>query len=209
MADPPSAVTAFAVFSAIGGSIVGSVLGGCISYFLQRKNLQVAKAQRDEDGHETRKALGYSLLFKMIMVVSDLETLRKSLRGCLDEAQKRGGEWRPWQVVLPVANVPSDINFSPDEMALILSLDDKVFNQIAALDELHNSTSTLFTVYASKRTAMTENFGAERMEGMTGTASLTRAEFERMVPRAAELDGIIDAMLVRTGRTAERQKQPL
>lgn len=68
-------ITWWAVASAFGGTIIGSLLGGSISFWLQRKALAAAKALHDSDRQDVRKALGYALLFKMIRLSSDLVQL--------------------------------------------------------------------------------------------------------------------------------------
>jgi Na+/glutamate symporter len=70
-----SDITWWAVASAFGGTIIGAVLGGIISFWLQRKSLAAAKALHDADRRDIRKTLGYALLFKMIRLSSDLAQL--------------------------------------------------------------------------------------------------------------------------------------
>jgi hypothetical protein len=189
--EPGTAITLWAVVSAFGGAIIGSVLGGLTSYFLQRKSLAATKALHDLDRTETRKALGYSLLFKMIRVVSSLQQLGKLVTGSLEQAKLKGFAGERWQVVLPVAPLPDAIRFSPEEMALVLSMDSKLFNDIAALDELHNSTVAIFGLYASKRNSILEHLGAE-MQGSMGTTWLTEAQKKWLAPRSVELNSLVD-----------------
>lgn len=61
-----SGITWWAVASAFGGTIIGSVLGGTISFWLQKRSLGATKALHDADRTEVRKALGYAIFFKMI-----------------------------------------------------------------------------------------------------------------------------------------------
>jgi hypothetical protein len=60
--DAGAAVTWWAVASAFGGAIIGAVLGGAVSYFLQKKSLAATKALHDADRLEVRKALGQPLI---------------------------------------------------------------------------------------------------------------------------------------------------
>jgi len=202
------AATLWALFSALGGSIVGSLLGGTISYLLQQNAARAARTQREADRLETRKALAYSLLFKMIQIVSGLEQMRRLTKGQIDAAKARGVTAEPWQVMLPIGNPPDQVKFTPDEMALVLSLDDKLFNEIAALDQLHNSTSNLVRMYGERRTAMMARFGA-RMEGNTGTTSLSPEEYQWLAPRAVELNALIDNIIQRTEVDAQEAKDGL
>lgn len=129
-------ITWWAVASAFGGTIIG----GGISYWLARMNLKAAKKQRDEDRDEIRRALAYSLLFKMIRIMSDLHHMRTAVKEMFASAEQVGFKGEPWNIVMPVVPLPNAVSFSAEEMALVLSLDDKTFNEIASLDKIHAST---------------------------------------------------------------------
>jgi hypothetical protein len=150
-------ITWWAIASAFGGTVIGSVLGGLISFWLQRKSLAATKALHDADRREIRKTLGYSLLFKMIRLSSDLTQLGKPVLEATEKAKNEGRVEELWTTVLPLAPLPDPIKFSPEEMALVLSLDNKLFDDMAALDDLHKSTVSLFALYADKRDALTSS----------------------------------------------------
>src|ERR1700731_1199540 len=126
-------ITWWAVVSAFGGTIIGSVLGGFISFRLQRKSLTATKALHDADRLDVRKTLGYGLLFKMIRLSSDLAQLGKPVAEAVQKAIDEGRTDELWSVVLPVLPLPDPIKFLPEEMALVLSLDNDLFNDMAAL----------------------------------------------------------------------------
>lgn len=196
-ANPQTTITGWALISAFGGSIIGATIGGVTSFVLQKRALKAAKGQRDEDRLEVRKALGYSLLFKLIKIASNIENLGKALKSCFAKAEQEGFQGRPYQFVVPVVPSADRVHFLPEEISLVLSLDGKVFNEIAALDELHNSTAALFDLYGEKRTKVLERFGAV-MSGFLGTTNLNPNERQWLEPRAAELDGLIGVMLQRS-----------
>jgi len=193
-----SDITWWAVVSAFGGTIIGAVLGGLVSYVLQRQSLGATKALHDSDRKEVRKALGYGLLFKMIRLSSDLSQLGKPVHEAVYNAQAQGKSEEFWPVVLPILPLPDSIKFSAEEMALVLSLDNKLFNDMAALDDLHKNAIALFQLYAEKRAAVTDTLRPDTMAGNLGTTLLTRAERDRMRPRSVELDMLIHGMLERT-----------
>lgn len=202
------AITAWALFSAIGGSLIGAVIGGSVSYFLQRKALNTAKTQRDEDRFERRKALGFSLFYKLIRISSELNNSAVAIQGSI-EAGRKAGLTELFQVVQPPVPIADKVEFSSEEMALLLSVDAKLFNAVAALDNLHNSTVALFELYLTRRTSVLERFGAT-MSGSIGTTGLTETEKNWLAPRAVELNGLAAAMLqqakdgaIRTWRATE------
>jgi hypothetical protein len=199
MADVGTAITWWTVATAFGGTVVGSTISVLTSYLLQRKALNAAKAQRDEDRFEVRKALAYSLWVKMIRLCSDLHNMGKEVRGALDRAKEQGFSGAPFQVVRPIVPIPDSIRFSPDELAVVLSVDAGLFNEMGALDELHSSTMALFELYGTKRNAALERLGTD-MQGNSniGTTYLTAEQKNWLEPRAFELNSLVEVMLQRT-----------
>ncbi|KJC60065.1 hypothetical protein UP10_15455 [Bradyrhizobium sp. LTSPM299] len=185
--------TAWAVFSVIGGSLLGGAVSTVVAFVVQKRNLDSAKKQREEDRLDVRKVRGYALLFKMIRMASNMENLSKAMRSCFDEAAKQGFRGAPWQIVQPMVPATDPVNFTPEEMALILSIDDKLFNEIASLDQLHNSTAAIFEAYGKMRQKVLDRFGAV-MAGNVGVTGLTQEQANWLAPRATELNGLVAAM---------------
>ncbi|HZP75410.1 MAG TPA: hypothetical protein VFB45_04640 [Pseudolabrys sp.] len=195
MAAPAdAAITWWAVASAFGGTIIGSVLGGSISYWLQRRALAATKAQHDADRKEARKALGYALFFKLIRATSSLAQIGKPIAEALERLKKEGVDEDLWPRVQGIVPLPAEIKFSPEEMALILSLDNKLFNDVAALDEIHNNTVAIFRRYSEKRDALTATLTPAAMNGNLGAVLLTKEQSAQIKPRSVELDILIRGM---------------
>ena len=203
VAETASTITWWAIVSAFGGTVIGSVLGGLISYLLQRKSLDATKALHDADRKEVRRALGYAIFFKMIRLCSDLTQLGTPISKAIENAQQQGHAEDLWPFVMPVFPQCDPIKFSPEEMALVLSLDNKLFNDMAALDDLHNSAIALFKLYAEKRNALTATLSPVTVERNIGTSFLTRENRARMKPQSIELDMLIGAMVERTLKDGE------
>jgi hypothetical protein len=189
--------TAWAVFSVIGATVIGGIISTIVAFVIQKRGVTAARKQREEDRAEVRRALGYSLLFKMIKLSSNLENLGKTLQESFNNAKESGFAGQPWQFVQPVVPKSDDIHFSPDEMAMLLSVDDKVFNEIAALDDLHNQTTALFELYGQKRQATLSRFSGS-VSGSQVSASLTPDEVAWLMPRAMEMNSLIEMMRVRS-----------
>jgi hypothetical protein len=191
-------ITWWAVVSAFGGTIIGSVLGGLISFCLQKKSLAATRALHDADRKEVRKALGYAMFFKMIRLCSDLQQLGKPVVEAIEQAKPGGHAGELWPRVMPIAPLPDPIKFTPEEMALVLSLDNKLFNDMAALDDLHNSTVAIFRLYGEMRNSLTATLSTVAITGNVGATLLTKEQKERMGPRSVELDMLIQGMVERT-----------
>jgi hypothetical protein len=194
-ADAGTSITAWAVFSALGGSIVGSIVGGVIAYWLQNKSLAATKAQHDDDRFNIRRAQAYSLFVKMIKIHSSIVLLGRSIKEDTAKAAKLNKQ--PWQMVLPLGTLPDRVRFLSDEVALLLGLDNSLFNEIGPFDEIQSSLIGMFDTYRIKRAEMMQPFGAD-MEGAMGTMRMTPDQHRWMAPREFELNQLIEAMVQRT-----------
>lgn len=190
-------------------AIAGAIVGGVIALGIQLLALRAAANERRADALERRKALGHALLFKMIQIVSHLHGFNSHVKEALARAAADGLSGRPWQFVIPLANFPERVHFSTDEMAMLLSLqDDDVFNRIASLDELHNSTVDVFQTYAARRLSLTSMLPAA-MEESVGTTALTESQMLALAPRMAELDGIISTIRLKCDQDERDSKSAL
>ena len=178
------------------------MVGGLISYLLQRQAIAATKAKHDSDRNEVRKALALSLVFKMIRIASDLNNLGNSILESMERAKKDGVTGMPFQIVVPTVPLPDRVHFSPDEIAWVLSVDNNLFNEIGPLDELHTSTVAIFDLYNTKRGQALDRLGAE-MNGMLGTTTLTHDQKLWFEPRAAELNQLVAHMIQRSQRDAK------
>lgn len=194
--------------STLLAAIMGALIAGGVSWFLQARALKAATAEHQQDRLEIRKAAGYSLFFKLIRLHSDLVNLGRPVRERIDAAKKDGFDGTPFQVVPPVVPLPGPIRFSSEEMALVLSLDSNLFNDIAPLDDLHSNTVALFELYNSKRSDAVKGWGAS-VEGHIGTSDLTDEQFRRLQPRAVELNDLINGMLERTEHDAPQAREAI
>jgi hypothetical protein len=188
--------TAWAVFSVIGGSLVGAAISATVSFWTQKKNLDAAKAQRDADRLESRKAQAYSLFFKMIRIHSTIAIIDASLTDFMLRGQAKGMT-ALWQMVLPLGNMPNKVKFTPGEMALLLSSDIDLFNALGPYDEIHNSLLDIYGTYGTKRVSVLSKFGTDEMDGGTGTHTLSAADVAWLTPRAYELNSLVAGLVER------------
>jgi hypothetical protein len=134
----------------------------------------------------------------MIRLCSDLQQLGNTVKDAIERAKSEGQAGELWPRVLPILPLPDPIKFSPEEMALVLSLDNKLFNEMAALDDLHNSTVAIFRLYAEKRNSLTASLTPASMTENVGATFLTKEQKDKMKPKSVELDMLIGAMVERT-----------
>src|ERR1044071_9818590 len=101
-------------------AIAGAVVGGAISASMQALQNRSAARRRAAESLERRQGLGHALRFKMIRIHTNLQTLHTNIEASLAEAAKSG--LTGWGAMPPVANIPADVNFTSDELAMLLAL---------------------------------------------------------------------------------------
>lgn len=181
-------------WAAIVGAVTGAVVGGIISFCIQLRVLQAAATQRAKEAEECKKALAHSLSFKMIRIYSHLHDFHAYLEEQHAKAQSDPNKSEPWQFVLPLANLPEGIRFSPDEMAMLLSLENMdLFNDIISMDDIHNSTVDLFKTFRELRSNLTSQLPTE-LEGTEGTIFLTREQLSFLQPKMVEINELATLM---------------
>jgi hypothetical protein len=192
-------------WSSVASIIFGAAISALVSYLLQRNSFAEAKRQKESDRYETRRAHAHSLFFKMIRIHSTIVLLGNAVTECIEKAKSSGFKGTLWQSVLPMGNLPTRVKFSSDEMALLLSLDINLFNDVGPYDDIHNSLLDLFDLYRTRRDTLIERFGA-KMSGSMGTTALTKDEGDWVAPRAYELNNLVEIMIQRTGHDSEESK---
>ena len=144
----------------------------------------------------------------MIRISSNLNNLKKLVAESMLRARQDGLQGMSFQIVVPTVPLPEPIHFTAEEMGLVLSIDNQLFNELGPMDDLHNSTVAIFDLYNVKRNALFERLGAE-MNGNIGTTMLTPEQKRWFDPRAVELNHLIEAMIGRTERDTREALQAL
>jgi hypothetical protein len=163
--------------------LAGAVAGGAIALLGQLITIRAANKQRREERRLTQEALGNALLFKMIRINSNFRSLGRLIEAQIEEAKTRGLDGELWPVIRPVVNVPENIDFRADEMGMLLGLtDQKVFNAVASIDAIHNSTMELITFFSEKRTELADRLAAEQVHGDHFSGIFSATEKLRLEP---------------------------
>lgn len=178
-------------WAAIWGAIVGVVGGGLISLGLQLHSLKEARADRASDRKDVMKALASSLLFKIVQIHTNLHTLSKHFEESYASAPKA----EPWQFLFPLANPPGHIDFSPDEMGMLLQVaSNDLFNRVMNLDRVHNSNLEAIRTLDRLRTAIHEALPIDQMVGNRSSSNLSAEEMLRIRPAMVQFNSLSDQL---------------
>lgn len=174
-------------WAAIVGAIVGAGIGAMVSYFLQRQNLNEARAERERASRDIRKGLARSLIHKLMKVHSHAGQLDRHMSKLFARASAK--EQRPCQAAQVISPVSQSIYFSTEEMGLLIALKmEDQYNDAAMLDERHNSLFALLADFNELKLRFTELFTPEGMTGEVGHLMLTNEQMKAAMPRMLHID---------------------
>jgi hypothetical protein len=103
-------------WAAIAGAVVGSLVGGFISYLLQASALKAPRAERAEVSAQERQAPAYALVFNLIAIVNNLANLKLHVDECKARAAADHHSGPPATFLLPLVNILDPVNFDPATM---------------------------------------------------------------------------------------------
>ena len=191
-------------------AIAGALVGGFIAYLVQVKALREGRQQREADHNRIRQAQAYALLFKMIRISSNFAIIHRYIEGCFEKADQEGIEGEPWQLLLPLANLPSPVHFSSDEMGMLLSLEsDEVFNLVVPMDDIHNSFIDAVRTLNAERRALTELLKPDKIEGKAVTGVMDREEALALAPQMINVNSLIEKIRPAAKTNAEESSKAL
>ncbi|WP_331374331.1 hypothetical protein [Sinorhizobium chiapasense] len=188
-------------------AIAGAVVGGLIAYWIQVKSLKEARNERDNERLQAEKSLAYSLLFKVIKIHNSLEHIRRHV-----ETLKalHGSSTQPSGYLLPLANLPSAVEFSPDEMSMLLSLrNDDLFNLVLSLDNIHNSIIPVWEYYAASRETVKQLTHSIQFDPELGRSEFEVKKDSPLSVAIFEAEQIARELIKRAYRDATEAKQAL
>lgn len=170
--------------------VIGTVVGGGITFLAQSRGFREQRKQRAEDHLRGQRGLAYSMFFKMLRIHSDFYGVHRHIEdGFEKEArEKLGGN--PWQFVVPLANFADPVHFSPDEMSMLLGLKDmQVFNM--DMDVRHNAVLDAARVMSAERRALTDRLEANEFEGSSLSGVMDPKTQLLLMPKIIEVDSVI------------------
>ena len=191
----PSLLYSSEFWAVISGATIGAIVGGLISFLIQLKVLREGRAQREEEHSRVRSAQANSLLFKMIRIHSNFHLINRHFRESFERADTSGFKGEPWQFVIPIANPPSPVNFTADEMGMLLSLkDDDVFNNVLSMDSVHNGLVEVLNVHQERRSSLSEALPVEEADGKIVSSVLSEKQVLALRPKLIEINELVHAI---------------
>lgn len=180
-------------------AIVGAIVGGVFSVGLQAYNFYHGQKK-------TNRALGYSLLFKLMTIHTHQSHFLKHINNM---KQHDPDVEHPARWLLPIANVPHRIEFSSDEMAMLLSLkNNDVFNKIASLDGVYNSILPVWSLYQAVRTEL-GNLNTKGLNHQTGEGFIALTKDSPEEVKFFEVNHLASQLISRASEDEKEARQGL
>lgn len=190
-------------------AIGGAVVGGLIAYFIQIKVLRENRKTRQEDRRSTDQVLANSLIVKVIKIYSSVHMIHSHIEQCFERAETHGIGDEPWTFVQPLANRPLAVDFTAEEMGMVLSKDHSVFNAVLPLDTIHNMLWETLTKMQNKRAILLERIPRASFEGNIAHASLDKQQELRLRPQMIAVNELIGQLQDHSSRALRDTKEAL
>ncbi len=187
-------------------AIVGAVVGGVITTLLQVAQQTHERSLRNSERLEQRKMFAYSLVYKLMTINSMFVRVSHHLEKAFEAAPE---DWEPWQFLEGYATSHKHVVFSPEEMTLLLKVSADSFNDIAALDEVHNALSDTLGVFSRHKERIHELLPPSRMDGRKGHIEATQEQYMAARPYMVVANGIARDMRLSAKRDASRTFQAM
>lgn len=174
-------------------AIIGALTGGFISFCIQIFTLLAAKKERLAITHERNESLARSAIFKVMRICSNLNFLHTYMEDCYQNSDPKQHD-EPFTFVSPLVTLPENVNFSTDELALVLSLKhESLIENLMSLDSIHNDTCKIFKTYNDLRSDFQHTTPAD-MDGNVAASYFSQDEMRSARPRMVVMNNLIIAM---------------
>jgi hypothetical protein len=185
-------------WSTLIGAVVGAAMGGLISFVLQERAADRTEGLERAREHDRELALAQTAMVKIIKILSALNLIRSHVHESLELANNHGA-WHQKKMafVKSIGNKLAVIEISADELRTIRRLgDDELTNGVMDLDTIYNDLAALMERYSADRSRLFSEFGAT-VTGEIATTTLDEKQSLLFMPRAAELESLIVAIIAR------------
>jgi hypothetical protein len=178
-------------------AIVGAIVGGAITFLSQWIAFREQRKQLAQELLRANQSLATAVLLKLMRIHSNFIQIMEHIEDCLTAGAQHGIVGEPWQMVLPLASVPDQVAYSPEEMSLLLSLGDfDAFHLTVDLDVRHNSLIEALRMMSAQRLALGEQIAAfvsaDLISGSRLGAILTSEQLQRVRPKMIEVNSLIE-----------------
>ena len=120
-------------------AIAGAIVGGLIAFIIQLITIRKASDERKEIVEDRKRTLATQLLLNIQESVSNITRIREVCVEAISNAKSLHPDQEPWRALLPVANLPSEIDFTLDQFEyLFVNADSKLFMEVRDIEKIHN-----------------------------------------------------------------------
>lgn len=182
-------------------TIAGAIVGGAISLAIQMISFWEGRATRQQDRRRQDEALAHSLVFKSMRILSNIHAIQQHFIESDARVAAEGVSAESWEKYLPIANPPEPINFTSDEMGMLLGLKDTaVFNAMMDMDVRHNSVIATLKAFNVSRVALTDAIGSvgvlDAVEGPRLSHIMPQSAAALLRPKMIEADMLAESVKV-------------
>ncbi|MFN3226933.1 MAG: hypothetical protein ACE360_11870 [Hyphomicrobiales bacterium] len=184
------------IVAALAGAVTGAIVGGGVTWIVQKSQLRFQRKLIEDDLLERRRALAHSLVLKLIKIGNDISTLRKHVEDGLAESN----DLQMWSGVVQISNLPEPIRLTSEELWLLAKAKDGLFNKSIQIDTIHHGYIRLLSNYSARRTELGDMLPQTRRATGAGHFALEPDERKLLEPRMIELNTMLTEIVEKGDR---------
>jgi len=183
-----------AFWAAMGGSILGAIIGGAVSWMLARQASNET-LRRDTELRKSQSRIdAFRALLKIQTITNRLHSIIKSFDEMFEAANTQGlvTKLEKWQIMMPISGVSSNgMTIDSNDVQMFVDNELDISNRSILLSEKYNSLIESIQTYNKKRYEISDLMPAQ-VQGNLGTTTLSQAEYLALQPRWAELRSLAE-----------------
>ncbi|MBM3090274.1 hypothetical protein GFB56_05530 [Ensifer sp. T173] len=183
-----------ALWSGLGGAVLGALVSGVISWVLARQTSKQQLARDSEQRRETEKSQALKAVIKLQAILNALHDTKRTIDGMLTSAEEQGyGDIDLWQKAMPISGLPKEpISFDPQDIVVLFAAQKHdIANDLTLMSSRWASLLENMKDYNRLRTELVHSIPTDRMEGDRGTFVLNAGQIAMFGPRMHVLNNLM------------------
>lgn len=179
-------------------ALAGAIVGGMIGIIGQIMTIRANRAVIFDPKSEQIRAASISILYKIIKVHSNNFSVLLSFKDAVEKENtvssisgSKSTVAEPWQIYMPLANVPAAVYFSDSEMNAILAEGtDELFNDIFQIEISHNALMPAVQTLRDESNKLRMMFMAYSHEDGMMSGHLSANRYREFLPATVLVNGL-------------------
>lgn len=173
------------------GVIIGALLSGGISFFLQLESFKREQKRLSKKNFEEKKVLALGVVFKLRRIHSDIYNVHRHFDYCVNKADPESLSDH-WSYMMPWIRPWNKFSFSTGEVVLIFKKDNnRIVNDLLDIQYLHQNIGNDLIEYRKLHEKLEEAMPRSETKGTTSISELSEQERLKLFPSMVKANSLV------------------